>query len=105
VAAEAVRSGRVRIGGHPVKASRLIGPGECLDVRKGIITNRYRVLQPLEKRVSAKLVPEYLEDITPEEELAKMRLHKEMPTAFRKPGRGRPTKRERREIDRWHDEE
>jgi ribosome-associated heat shock protein Hsp15 len=103
-AAEAIRSGRVRMGGKAIKASRLLQAGDTLSLRKGAITFRYRVIQPLEKRVGAPMVIQYLEDITPQEERDKLLTIKSMPTAFRERGSGRPTKRERRELDQFGQE-
>lgn len=98
-AAEAVRTGRVRMDGKTVKASRLVQAGDEVSLRKGPVTYRYRVIQALEKRVGAPLVVQYMEDITPQEERDKLLTIRTMPTAFRERGTGRPTKRERREID------
>ncbi len=103
LAAEAVRSGRVRIDGQAVKAARPVGAGDEITVRKGPITYRYRVLRPLSKRVGAPLVPEYCADVTPAEERDKLDAMRNLPTAFRERGSGRPTKRERRDLDRFRD--
>ena len=98
-ATEACKGGRVKVGGLNAKPSRDVSPGEVITIRKGAITYTYKVLRPLDVRVGAKLVPDYAEDLTPEEE--KARLHAPVETFFvtRERGTGRPTKKERREMD------
>ena len=98
-ATEACKGGRVKVGGLNAKPSRDVSPGEVITIRKGAITYTYKVLRPLEVRVGAKLVSDYAEDLTPEEE--KARLHAPVETFFvtRERGTGRPTKKERREMD------
>ena len=98
-ATEACAGGKVKIDGTAVKASRKIQAGDVIQVRKGVIKFMYKVLKIAEKRMGAKLVPDFLEDITPEEELAKMESAQTQPTQNREKGQGRPTKRERRKID------
>jgi ribosome-associated heat shock protein Hsp15 len=105
LAAEACKSGRIKMAGTAVKAARTITAGDEFTVRKGPVVYHYRVLQPLEKRVGAPLVADYLEDITPASELEKLQAIKSMPTAFGARGEGRPTKKKRRDIDRWRDNE
>ena len=99
IATEACSGGKVKIDGTTVKASRKIQAGDVIQVRKGVIKFMYKVLKIAEKRMGAKLVPDFLEDITPEEELAKMESAQTQPTQNREKGQGRPTKRERRKID------
>ena len=102
-ATEACKGGRVKVGGQNAKPSRDVSPGEVITLRKGPVTDTYKVLRPLENRVGAKLVPDYVEDLTPEEE--KARLHAPVETFFvtRERGTGRPTKKERREMDQLWD--
>lgn len=102
-ATEACKGGRVKVGGQNAKPSRDVSPGEVITLRKGPVTYTYKVLRPLENRVGAKLVPDYVEDLTPEEE--KARLHAPVETFFvtRERGTGRPTKKERREMDQLWD--
>lgn len=97
-AAEACKGGKVKIGETPLKPSRVILPGDILHVRKGVVTYVYRVLQPLEHRVGAKLVSEFVEDLTPQEELDKLTAPVETFFVSRDRGAGRPTKKDRREI-------
>ena len=69
-ATDACRLQRVRIGGEEVKASRLIKPGDIIDVRQEDITRTVRVKQAIGQRVGAKLVPESMDDLTPAAEVA-----------------------------------
>lgn len=100
LATEACRTGRIRIDGEPVKASREIHPGQEISIHLGIYTKSVRVKDLLHNRVGAALVPQYLDDLTPAEEYKKLKVQNEMKTEFRERGLGRPTKRHRRMIDR-----
>ncbi len=100
LATEACRTGRIRIDGEPVKASREIHPGQEISIHLGIYTKSVRVKDLLHNRVGAALVPQYLDDLTPAEEYEKLKVQNEMKTEFRERGLGRPTKRHRRMIDR-----
>ena len=107
-AADACRSGKVSVNGAEAKASRDIKAGDTVSVRKGSVHFQYRVIVPIGNRVGAKLVPEFAEDITPQEELDKLRHPVDAPfeTVYirRDRGTGRPTKKERRDLDRLMDE-
>ena len=101
-ATDACKGGRVKVAGVNAKPSKEVKPGDVIQVRKGSITNTYKVLQPLERRVGAKLVPEYALNLTPDSELAKLRAPVETFFVTRDRGAGRPTKKDRREIeDAW----
>ena len=100
LATEACRNGRVRIGGQVVKASREIHLNDEVSIHLGIYTKTIRVTAFLHNRVSAALVPGFLEDLTPEAEYAKLKVLREMKPEFRQRGTGRPTKKHRRLIDR-----
>ena len=100
LAAEACKNGRVRIGGQVVKASREIRLKDEVSIHLGIYTRSVRVIALLHNRVSATRVPGFLEDLTPEEEYAKLKVQQEMKPEFRARGDGRPTKKHRRLIDR-----
>jgi len=102
-ASEACKKGRVIIGDVAVKSSRMITTGDKIIVRKPPVTYTYIVLSPIENRVGAKLVAEYLSDITPEEEKNKILPGHQILSGVRPRGTGRPTKRERREIDDFLD--
>lgn len=103
VATEECKKGRISIGGIEVKPSRELKIGDILEVRKSPVTYRYKVLQFPANRLGAKLVPEYMQDITPPENLKVLEMQKYMGWSERDRGAGRPTKRERREIDRFRD--
>lgn len=98
-ATDACKGNRVTVLGDAVKPSREVKAGDVIDVRKGAVKYTYKVVSPLEKRVGAKEVKKYAENITPESELSK--LHAPVETFFirRDRGTGRPTKKERREMD------
>lgn len=98
-ATEACKGSKVTVDGADVKPSREVKAGEVIQVRKGSVFYKYKVLAPLEKRVGAKDVPRYAENLTPQSELDK--LHAPVETFFirRDRGAGRPTKKERREMD------
>ena len=98
-ATDACKGGKVKIGGVNAKPSKEVKPGDVLTVKKGSVTYTYKVLQPLERRVGAKLVPEYALNLTPESELEKLRTPVETFFITRDRGAGRPTKKDRREIE------
>jgi ribosome-associated heat shock protein Hsp15 len=100
LATEACKAGRVRIGGQIIKPSREIRIKEEISIHLGIYTRTVRVLALLHNRVSAALVPGFLEDITPSSEYDKLKVQQEMKPEFRPRGIGRPTKKHRRLIDR-----
>ena len=99
IAADACKKGRVTMGGTTLKPSRTFHIGDVFSVRKGPITYTYRVLQLCENRVGAKLVPEYLRDQTAPEQLELLQLAKMAGATGRDRGTGRPTKKDRREIE------
>ena len=98
-AAEACRGGHVRVNDHPAKASREVRPGDVVKVRTGTLLRTLRVVAVLENRVGAPRVPEFLEDLTPPEEIARAREQAAGSGPRREAGTGRPTKRERRLLE------
>ena len=100
LATEACKAGRVRINGQVVKASREMHLNDEVSIHLGIYTKTVRVIALLHHRVSAALVPGFLEDITPQSEYDKLKVQQEMKPEFRPRGIGRPTKKHRRLIDR-----
>ena len=102
-AISAIRMGRILINGNPVKPSRVIEGNDILTVRKPPVTYTFKIIIPLSNRVSAKLVGNFLSDLTPESEKAKMDMIRNDPSGYRKKGSGRTTKKERRIIDKWRD--
>lgn len=100
LAADACRLGKVSVNGVPAKASREVKMNDVVAVRKDELTRTFRVLRPLPQRLGAAAVKTYLEDLTPESELAKARERRSFPPAFHRPkGAGRPTKKERRKLN------
>ncbi|MFY9116179.1 MAG: RNA-binding S4 domain-containing protein [Bacteroidales bacterium] len=99
-AADACRGGRVKIDEIPAKPSRIIKEGDTLVVRKGPVFYSFFVVQLTERRLSAKEVPLYARDCTSEEELAKLQQPRESIVIYRQKGTGRPTKKERRQLDK-----
>ena len=103
MATEACSGGKVKINETAVKASRKIITGDLIQVRKGVVKHLYCVLKIAEKRMGAKLVLNFLDDITPEEELAKLKSSQKQSIQIREKGAGRPTKRERRVMDKFRE--
>ena len=102
-ATESCRKGHVTIASLPVKPSRSVHVGEVVKVRKSPIVRSFKVLGLAEKRMSAKLTEDFLEDVTPPEELEIQEMQKNMRWITRDPGTGRPTKKDRRELDDFFD--
>ena len=98
-ATDACKGGKVKVAGVNAKPSKEVKPGDVVQVRKGSITFTYKVLRPLEHRVGAKMVPEFAENLTPAAELEKLRAPVETFFITRDRGAGRPTKKDRREIE------
>jgi ribosome-associated heat shock protein Hsp15 len=98
-AAEACRTGRVWVNDTPAKPSRELRQGDLVAVRKMAVTYGYRVVELVSSRQPAKDVARYATDVTPQEELDKLNAPRESVFIRRERGAGRPTKKERREID------
>ncbi len=103
LASEACKKGRVQMDEMPVKPSRVVKSGDEIKVRKMPVIYSYRVKEPIEKRVGAKIVHNHVENITPQEELAKLEMQDDFYTK-RDRGTGRPTKKERRLLDDLQDQ-
>ena len=99
IAADACKNGRVSINGVQLKPSRTFHVGDVFNVRKGPITYTYRVLQLTENRLGAKLVPEYMRDETSPQQLEILELARLAGNGSRDRGTGRPTKKDRRDIE------
>lgn len=99
LASEACRKGYVTIDNVSVKPSRIVKVGETLKVRKSPITKSLKILALSEKRMGAKLIVDFVEDVTPAEELELLEMQKNMRWSSRDRGTGRPTKKDRRELD------
>lgn len=99
IAADACKNGRIKMNGVELKPSRSFHVGDVFTVRKGPITYTYRVLQLCEHRLGAKLVPDYMRNETPPEQLELLELARMAGNGGRDRGTGRPTKKDRREIE------
>lgn len=100
LAAEECKKGRVLIDGIPVKPSRIVKVGEMVTVRKMPVIYTYEVLDIPASRLPAKRVEEFMRNLTPEEELAKLDMNRMAASIQRDRGTGRPTKKERRILDK-----
>ena len=100
IATDACRGGKIRVREDKVKPSYSVKVGEVVTIQSGAITKTVRVLGLIEKRVGAKLVADYLEDLTPPEEYELLKMTAAQKVLRRDRGAGRPTKRDRREIER-----
>lgn len=99
LAADACKNGRVSINGAQAKPSRTVKPGDTVAVKKAPLTYSFRVLQAIEKRVGAKLLPDVLEDVTPKEQYDLLEMSRISGFVNRARGTGRPTKKDRRALD------
>jgi ribosome-associated heat shock protein Hsp15 len=103
IAADECRKGRVMINNFQVKPSHTIAANEIFTVRKPPVLHTYQVILPIENRVSARLAGEYLRDLTPDDEKNKSTIMRATGFGIRPRGLGRPTKKERRSIDRLNE--
>ncbi len=99
IAAAACKKGQVSLGSTQLKASRMIKAGDVVSVRKPPITYSFRVLQPIERRVGAKLIPEVLENVTTPDQYELLEMSKISGFVGRAKGTGRPTKKDRRSLE------
>ena len=95
----ACKSGKVKVKESNVKPSHEIRTGEIISVNLSSLQKKVKVTGLLTNRVSAKLVENYMEDLTPQEEYDKLKIKREVGFEYRQRGIGRPTKKERREIE------
>jgi len=105
MATQACKKGAVRVNGDVVKPSREVYPGDTIMVRKNQIKYQMKVLDIPPSRVGAKLVDIYRIDTTPKEEFEANELLQYAKTHYRKKGLGRPTKKDRRDLDEFKDSE
>ena len=95
---EACSKSKVKINNNTIKSSYIIKVGDVITIKKKLINITIKVKDILDKRVSAKLVENYIEDMTPESEIIKLEASLKMPHNYREKGSGRPTKKERRDM-------
>ncbi len=103
IAAEAIKKGRVMVGNVAVKPSRMIRVGDVVQVRKPPVTFSFKVLALSDKRMGAKLVPQFMENITPPDQYELLELNKISGFVDRQRGTGRPTKKDRRDLEQFAD--
>jgi heat shock protein 15 len=99
LASDACKNGRITINGALAKPSRTVKVGDKVEVKKSPITYSFRVLQTIEKRVGAKLLPEVFENVTPPEQYELLEMNRISGFVDRARGTGRPTKKDRRALD------
>lgn len=99
ISTEACKAGRVKLNGQNLKASHIVKTGEVYTVQKGSDRKVIEVVGLLERRVDAKTAVNFYKDITPVEETQAYKSMFHTPNLSRDRGTGRPTKRDRREID------
>ena len=97
--ADACNGNKVRVNGAVAKPGKAVKLGDLLEIHKGPALLTYKVLQLSEHRMGAQLVPDYAQDLTPESERAKFHAPHETVQLHRDKGSGRPTKKDRRELD------
>jgi ribosome-associated heat shock protein Hsp15 len=104
VAADACKNGRVTVDGQTLKPARTVKVGEVVSVKKPPITYSFKILQAIEHRVGAKLIPEVLENVTRPEQYELLEMSKISGFIDRARGTGRPTKKDRRALDDFKDD-
>lgn len=107
--ATAVTKGKIKLNNESTKPSKEVKVGDVVQIIKHTSTFSYKVIQLLDKRVGAKLVNDYIIDITPPEEVEKLRLYSIAQSGYRQYGTGKPSKKDRRDLDDfldvWSEEE
>ena len=101
IAADACKMGRIGINGSQVKASHSVKVNDVVQVRKPPITYSFKVLQAIEKRVGAKLVSQMLENVTTPDQMELLEMSKISGFVNRAKGTGRPTKKDRRQLEEF----
>lgn len=101
IATEACKKNRIAINGVNVKASRMIKVGDVIQVRKPPVTYSFKVLGLTERRMGAKLVPEYLENVTTPDQYELLEMNRITGFVDRSKGMGRPTKKDRRDMQEF----
>ncbi len=103
IATDAVKKGRVSMGGNAVKPSRGIKVGDVIEVKKPPITYTFRVKALTQNRLGARLVPDYLENLTPQSQYDLLEMTRISGFVDRRKGLGRPTKRDGRDLAAFRD--
>lgn len=105
ISAEEIKKNRVSIGGQVVKSSREVREGDVIEIRKNQIDYKIKVLQIPKSRLGAKLVPLHIVDMTDKEQYELLKMRKLSQDYYRQKGEGRPTKKDRRDMDDFLDNE
>lgn len=103
IAADACKNGRVSVNGVLVKPSRMVKAGDTVAVRKPPVTYSFKILQPIEQRVGAKLLPDIYENVTTPDQYELLEMNRISGFVDRARGTGRPTKKDRRAMDAFVD--
>ena len=98
-AAELISKSKIKVNGESVKPAKLPKVGDTIQLSKNTAIFSYKVVQLLDKRVGAKLVADYIIDTTPPEEIEKFRMYQNAQQVYRENGTGKPTKKDRRDLD------
>ncbi|ROI04437.1 RNA-binding S4 domain-containing protein [Chryseobacterium sp. G0240] len=101
IAAEEIKKNRVSIGTSAVKSSKEVKEGDVIKIRKNQIDYKIKVIQIPKSRIGAKLVPLHIQDVTDKEQYELLKLRKISQDYYRNKGEGRPTKKDRREMDEY----
>ncbi len=104
LAADAIKGGKVKVDGNAVKPSREVKEGDVIQVQVGQLHKEVEVKTVIKNRVSAKQVPEVYNDLTPKEEYERIEFMNAYKAEWRDRGAGRPTKKERRLIEKMKDD-
>ncbi len=105
LAVEAIKKGRITVGGAAVKGSRNVKVGDVIEVRVPPITRSFEIIQLAQNRMGAKLVHDHIKEVTPADQLEINELNRLAMSMNRRKGLGRPTKKERRDLDEFLDDE
>ncbi len=101
IAAEACKKGRVTMGGMEVKTSRMVKVGDVVEIRIPPIVRSFKIIALANNRMGAKLVPDHIVEVTPADVLEALEIHRLAQASGRQKGLGRPTKKERRDLDEF----
>ena len=101
LASNLVGANKIKLNGTECKPSKEVAPGDLISIQKNNAVFSYKITQLTNKRLGAKLVPDYLKDITPEEEIEKYKSYQLAQRAYRGRDQGKPNKKDRRDIDHF----
>ena len=103
IAAEEIKKNRVSINANPVKSSKEVKEGDVIKIRRNQIDYKIKVLQIPKSRIGAKLVPLHITDLTEKEQYEILKIRRMSQDYYRQKGEGRPTKKDRRDMDDFVD--